>query len=386
MSSTTPTHAPSTPSPKSTPPTTKPTSTSASRTTYTNSTYSSSSPAPSTSKPPEKEKEKHHHHHTHMHRHHHHREIKSLQAGLLQSTTLGELLSPVKSVAEGLAGRRGSKDDGEKKSSSGRGGAQGQGHLRSRAEDEGRRRVGWEDLRRVRERRRVGERKLQKQLSSLQDAATAATRSLDTSYYSLLASIPNIQNTLSLLRNLATQSQALLENFTTCAVPELTLEFETQICTLQENFDGVQSERIAGLEARMLAARERVKGLGERVEGVRSRVEEWERREREGKRRGRRNIGILWGVLGTAVGLFVLVVLYRGWNGGADGLEEVARKQTSQRMERMLGKEDFGGLIGDGGTLEKGPESRWIRSLVSQPTSPKKSKELDALLRVFDEL
>jgi len=97
-----------------------------------------------------------------MHRHHHHRESKTLQAGLLQSATLGELLSPVKSVAGAVAGRRGSKDDGEKKSSGGGGGGggpqgQGQGHVRSGAEDEGKTKVGWEDVKRVRERRRVGE-------------------------------------------------------------------------------------------------------------------------------------------------------------------------------------------------------------------------------------
>jgi len=232
----------------------------------------------------------------------------------------------------------------------------------------------------------VVHRKLQKQLSSLQSAATTATRSLDTSYYSLLAALPNIHSTLSLLRNLAAQSQALLDTFTQTSAPELTAEFETQIASLQENFDGVQSERIAGLEARMKAARERVKGLGERVEGVRSRVEEWERREREGKRRGRRNIGILWGVLGTVVGLFVVIVLYRGWDAGTDGLEEVARRQASLRMERMLGTEGFGGLVGDGGTGERGVERGRVGGLVSQPTSATKSRELDAVLSVFDEL
>lgn len=227
---------------------------------------------------------------------------------------------------------------------------------------------------------------LQGQLSSLQAAATAATRSLDTSYYSLLASLPNIHSTLSLLRNLARQSQGLLDTFTQSSAPELTAEFEGQIASLRENFDGVQSERIAGLEARMTAARERVRGLGERVEGVRGRVGEWERREREGKRRGRRNIGILWGVLGTVVGLFVVIVLYRGWDVGTEGLEEVARRQASLRMEKMLGKEEFGGLIGDGGAVEGEVGRGRVRSFVSQPTSATKDRELDAVLRVLDEL
>lgn len=227
---------------------------------------------------------------------------------------------------------------------------------------------------------------LQGQLSSLQAAATAATRSLDTSYYSLLASLPKIHSTLSLLRNVATQSQSLLDTFTQSSAPELTAEFEGQIASLRENFDGVQSERIAGLEARMTAARERVRGLGERVEGVRGRVEEWERREREGKRRGRRNIGILWGLLGTVVGLFVVIVLYRGWNVGTEGLEEVARRQATLRMEKMLGKEEFGGLIGDGGTVEGEVGRGRVRSFVSQSTSATKDRELDAVLRVLDEL
>jgi len=91
-----------------------------------------------------------------MHRHHHHRESKSARDGLLQSTTFGELLSPVKNVAGGLAGRRGSKDDGV----GGRkvaGGGAGQGHVRSGAEDEGKGKVEWPDVRRIRGRRAVGE-------------------------------------------------------------------------------------------------------------------------------------------------------------------------------------------------------------------------------------
>jgi len=160
MSSTPPSHAPSTPSPKSTPPALNPASAlaSAARTVYNTSTHSSSSPSPSASKAPEespeKEKDKHHHHH--MHRHHHHRESKSARDGLLQSTTFGELLSPVKNVAGDLAGRRGGQGDGWG-GRKGAGGGAGQGHVRSGAEDEGRGKVEWADVRRIRGPRAVAE-------------------------------------------------------------------------------------------------------------------------------------------------------------------------------------------------------------------------------------
>lgn len=224
-------------------------------------------------------------------------------------------------------------------------------------------------------------RDLRKQLDLLSAQATSYTRQLDYTYYSLLSSLPAIAETLALLRDLAVASQALLHDFTTSAVPALTADMASQIGNLQETFDKLQSERIAGLEGRMKGAREKVDGLGERVERVRTRVQEWEARERDGKRRGRRRVGILWGVLGTLVGLFVVMVIVRGGHDDIDGLDGRLDVEDSQEANetREIEVGPSTGLL-----IDKGRSPKEGRS--SAPRATGQSDDFDARLRVFDEL
>jgi hypothetical protein len=226
---------------------------------------------------------------------------------------------------------------------------------------------------------------------TLQDFAASTTRQLDDSYYSLLSSAPSIQDSLSRLCDTARQSQAFLEQFTNDSVPALSNEISAQISTLKDNFDNLQSNRIAGLENRMRDARKRVEGLSERVERVRERVEEWESREKEAKRRGRRNLGILWGVLGTLLGLFVVIVLYRGWNAEKHNLDDVAKREAwkaSQQLEAILSNAnltELDDLLKEGKiTAAKTPRPESIKRKVPQQTSPR--KEVEEIFRILDEL
>ena len=132
----------------------------------------------------------------------------------------------------------------------------------------------------------------------------------------------------------------------------------------------------------MRAARERVTGLGERVEGVKTRVEEWEQREKDGKRRGRRRVSILWGVLGSILGLFLIMAVFNGWQGELEELGGNGKLEASRRIDATFGDETVtkttAGLLDDG----RPPED--TKSSLARETSTQ--DEFDARLRVFDDL
>ncbi|MCJ1378464.1 hypothetical protein MMC17_001563 [Xylographa soralifera] len=346
-------------------------------------------PEPSRTKPTspnfqtKKSTPKHRHHIPH-HPHRHREPAKTVQAALFQSTAFGELLSPVKSTAGGFAARG---SGGEEK--------QGRGAKKELERDEGgldpalregetrfSKEATWEDVTWQKERRMESEKQLRNQLTKLSNLATSTTRQLDYTYYSLLSSLPSIANSLSLLSDLAAQSQALLDEFTASSIPSLTADISSQIASLQGNFDNLQSERISGLELRMRVARERVTVLGERVEGVKIRMEEWERRDRDGKRRGKRRVSIVWGVLGSLFGLFLIMVIVRGWQGESDGLDGRAKLEASRRMDVIFGDETVTDAAA--GLLDDGRPPEGTKSGVARKTSTQ--NEFDARLRAFDEL
>ncbi|MCJ1404335.1 hypothetical protein MMC11_007560 [Xylographa trunciseda] len=323
-------------------------------------------------------------HHIPHHHHRHHESAKTVQAALLQSTAFGELLSPVKSTAGGFLARG---NGGEE--------SKGKGAKKEPAKDEGGllptlgggemrvvKDASWADVIRQKEQRVEVEKKVREQLSSLSNFATSTTRNLDYTYYSLLSSLPSIESSLSLLIDLAAQSRTLLDEFTGSSIPSLTADISSQIAVLQSNFDNVQRERITSLESRMRVARERVIGLGERVEGVKTRVEEWEQREKDGKRRGRRRASILWGILGTLFGLFLIMIVIQGWQGDSDGLDDRAKLEVSRRIDAIFGDENVADAAP--GLLDDGRPPKGTTSSAAQETSTQ--DDFDARLRVFDEL
>ncbi|MCJ1280889.1 hypothetical protein MMC26_000206 [Xylographa opegraphella] len=390
MSTTPSLTSPSTPSPRSIPSTILPPRKDPSAVSQ-NFQPSKEGPEPSTTKPTSPKVQTsqatlkpHHHIPHHPHRPHRHREpVKTVQAALLQSTAFGEILSPVKSTARGFAARgnreerhnKGDKKELERDED-------GPGSASEGWEPRVIREATWADVTRQKKRRMECQKKLREQLTSLSNLATSTTRQLDYTYYSLLSSLPSITNSLSLLSDLAVRSQTLLDEFTGSSIPSLTADVSSQIASLRENFDNLQSERISALEARMMAARARVIGLGERVESVKTRVEEWEQRETEGKRRGKRRVSILCGVLGSLLGLFLIMVVFNRWQGESDELEGRANVEASRRVDAIFGDEIHtdaaARLLGDG----RPPDG--TRSSLPQESSAQ--DEFDARLRVFDEL
>ena len=132
----------------------------------------------------------------------------------------------------------------------------------------------------------------------------------------------------------------------------------------------------------MKVARERVTVLGERVEGVKHRVEEWERQESDGKRRGRRRVSILWGVLGTLLGLFLIVVVFRGWFGEPEGLNDSAKLEANRRIDAIFGDEDI--FYAAPSRLDDGRPPDGPKNSLARETSTE--DQYDARLRIFDEL
>lgn len=260
--------------------------------------------------------------------------------------------------------------------------AEGLDPVLSRAEVKVTKEASWKDVMRQKERRMEVEKHLRKQLTSLSNLATSTTRNLDYTYYSLLSSLPSIAESLSLLSDLAAQSQTLLDEFTGSSIPSLTADISSQIATLQGNFDNLQSDRINSLESRMRVARERVIVLGERVENVKTRVEEWEQQERDGKRRGRRRASILWSVLGTLLSLFLILVIFRGWQGQPDELNDRAKLEASRRSDAIFGEEDVADSVAGLLTDARPPDD--AQSSLARGTSTQ--DDFDTRLQVFDEL
>ena len=139
----------------------------------------------------------------------------------------------------------------------------------------------------------------------------------------------------------------------------------------------------------MSEARERAGGLGKRVEGVRKRVEAWEARRIEGRRRSRRRLGMLWGFLGSLVGLFLAVLLVRNRPEGGlgndvamDGEFGWARGEMAGSIEREGVREQAGGILR--GHLEISDALK--ASEVYQPSQTSTADDVDPRLRIFDEL
>lgn len=96
----------------------------------------------------------------------------------------------------------------------------------------------------------------------------------------------------------------------------------------------------------MKGARAKAQDLGRRVERTRETVEAWEARRSEQRRRSVRKMQALWGILGGLVGVFLVLVVVRGWGGdgvgvgteegtrGANVTARLAELETAHMRER----------------------------------------------------
>lgn len=130
----------------------------------------------------------------------------------------------------------------------------------------------------------------------------------------------------------------------------------------------------------MEVGKKSVLALGGRLERVRSKVERFERVEEEWRERMSRRLRMLWGGIGTMVGLFVLLLVIRHWPRAREGLPPVARF-GNMSIESVVGM-NATLPVATSGPLRK--EGRTLRDEVSSKTEV----DLDdhPTLRLLDEL
>lgn len=178
------------------------------------------------------------------------------------------------------------------------------------------------------------QRELRQTLCTLSALSTTTTRRLDYTYYSLLSHLSALTATISDLRSLSFTTLTLQQTFSTEST-EISQEISHQISVF-EDFDA-QSKRIKALQERMQVGRKSVQALGERLERVKSKVERFERVEEEWKDRMSRRLRMLWGAIGSVVGLFVLLIVIRHWPRARDnGLPPIA-KFNNMTVKSLVG-------------------------------------------------
>jgi len=160
---------------------------------------------------------------------------------------------------------------------------------------------------------------------------------------------------------------------------EITQEISHQISAF-EDFDA-QSKRIKALQERMQVGKKSVLALGGRLERVKSKVERFERVEEEWRDRMSRRLRMLWGGVGTLVGLFVLLLVIRRWPRAREGLPPVAR----------FGNMSIESVVGMNATLPvatSGPLGKEEGRTVRDEVTSKTDVDLDdnPTLRLLDEL
>lgn len=133
----------------------------------------------------------------------------------------------------------------------------------------------------------------------------------------------------------------------------------------------------------MRDARRTAQDLGRRVERTRKKVEVWEAERIEGSRRSRRNMQVLWGILGGLVGLFLVVVVARGWSGDDVGGEV---KKEVKGVNATAGLAELERVhVAERATVQ----SRSTHTERQNPISSEQvgaKGDMDSRLRLFDEL
>jgi hypothetical protein len=142
----------------------------------------------------------------------------------------------------------------------------------------------------------------------LNTEANATTRKLDNTYYSVLEKLSMLQNTITSMKELATMTRTLNEEFKTEA-EEIVTDVSTQIEGF-ENFSE-QEKRISALAERVKTGRAKIKVLGSRVDIVRDRVEGWERGEIEWQEKTRKRLRILWIVIAVIAAVVLALVAFQ---------------------------------------------------------------------------
>ncbi|KAI1107487.1 hypothetical protein F4804DRAFT_297165 [Jackrogersella minutella] len=182
---------------------------------------------------------------------------------------------------------------------------------------------------------------LRKSLMELSTSSTTTTRRLDDTYYAVLEKLGTLQGTIIALKELASMSQGLEENFKTES-QGLVKELEQQAETF-DHFDD-QQKRIEELQGRIHEGRDKVGALSKRVDVVRERIEGWERADMEWQERTRKRLTTIWII--TSVLILSLLLLFLGAQ-YASSTGDVSTTLTISTPDRGHGQPNISDLVGN---------------------------------------
>jgi hypothetical protein len=176
-------------------------------------------------------------------------------------------------------------------------------------------------------------RELSNALISLNTLSNNTTRRLDNTYYSVLENLSMLQNTISSLKELAGIARELNGEFKSES-EEIVGDIRIQL----DGFEGFekQEKKIAGLQARIVQGRDRIKVLGGRVDVVRDRVEGWEKAEFEWQEKTRKRLRVLWTVMSICAVLVVALVGFQYTPARMQGPGVIKGMNSSERLEEKI--------------------------------------------------
>ncbi|KAI8671218.1 hypothetical protein NCS57_00596000 [Fusarium keratoplasticum] len=148
---------------------------------------------------------------------------------------------------------------------------------------------------------------LKQSLVELGTFSTSTARRLDETYYAVLEKMTTLQSTVSVLKELAEESQSIHNNFEKDA-REIENDITVQIASMgqfKEHQDNIES-----LQARIQDGRARIRALSDRVDIVRERVELWERLDKESQDKTRLRLRAI--MICMSVIMLTMLVLFFG--------------------------------------------------------------------------
>ncbi|KAI8720969.1 hypothetical protein NCS52_00543100 [Fusarium sp. LHS14.1] len=148
---------------------------------------------------------------------------------------------------------------------------------------------------------------LKQSLVELGTFSTSTARRLDETYYAVLEKMTSLQSTVSVLKELAEESQSIHNNFEKDA-REIENDITAQIASFGQ-FEEHQNN-IESLQARIQDGRSRIRSLSERVDIVRERVERWERLDKESQDKTRLRLRAI--MICMSVIMLTMLVLFFG--------------------------------------------------------------------------
>jgi hypothetical protein len=220
------------------------------------------------------------------------------------------------------------------------------------------------------------DRELRNAIMGLNTLSNSTTRRLDNTYYGVLEKLSVLQSTLMSMKELASMTKKLNEEFTT--------ESEGVFRDVEIQLDGFgdfedQQKRIGGLQERVMAARDRIKTLGGRVDIVKEKVDSWEKAEGEWQEKTRKRLRILW-MLMAVIGVVLLGLMGFQYSPARSQLDMLKGVNTSSLAEVLPDLERIANKTGS-----------WKKTTMDAvekkfEIEEKEKLEEDPRLRLFDEL